>query len=198
MISTLGKEDGSLNDLGMEIVTLPISLNWYKIPENAEKFKEIFRILNKYRAVSSKNCGMHVHMSRAGITEEHEIKMEMFFQRHREELYIIAGRGENGYAKFSTGRDLSDKEKFKADNCKSSRYRALNWCNSRTVEIRIFAAVSDFSLYMKNVEFSHCFYQYTKTADLEKIETAEFSDFLEYAKNSGAYPYFSQFIAENF
>lgn len=192
------KEDGSLNDLGMEIVTLPISLNWYKIPENAEKFKKIFRILNAYGAESSKNCGMHVHMSRAGIVEEHEIKMEMFFQRHRENLYIIAGRGENGYAKFSTGRDLSDKEKFKADNCKSSRYRALNWCNSRTVEIRIFAAVSEFSAYMKNVEFSHCFYQYTKTADIEKIETADFSDFLEFAKNSGAYPYFSQFIAENF
>lgn len=192
------KEDGSLNDLGMEIVTLPISLNWYKIPENAEKFKEIFRILNAYKAVSSKNCGMHVHMSRAGITEEHEIKMEMFFQRHRENLYIIAGRGENGYAKFSTGRDLSDKENFKAKNCASSRYRALNWRNSRTVEIRIFAAVSEFSAYMKNIEFSHCFYQYTKTADLEKIETADFSDFLEFAKNSGVYPYFSEFIEENF
>lgn len=192
------KEDGSLNDLGFEIVTLPITLNWHKVPENAEKFKNIFRILKKYNAEASERCGMHVHLSRAGITEEHEIKLEMFFQLHRENLYTVAGRGENSYARFPQDRDITNKENLKAKNCDGSRYRCLNWCNERTVEIRIFAAVTEYADFMKNFEFAHCVYQYTKLMDIDTVEKADFLHFLEFAKNADNYPHFVDFINEKF
>lgn len=187
------KHDGSLDEYGVEIVSMPCSLSYFQ--QNSEKFKEVFEILENNDAESNDSCGMHVHLSRKGISVEHEIKLELFFQIFARNIQKIAGRGSVYYAKYTVDRDTENRDLFTADACDDSRYRALNWQNSKTLEIRCFSSPMTFDDYMKKVEFCHAVYQFTKNSSFELIEKSDFSDFCNFVTSlSGKYPNLSNHL----
>lgn len=191
------KHDSTAGDLGVEIVTMPATLNYLVSEEGKRRINAIFDSLSENNAYKHSECGMHVHISRAGIFEAHEIKLEIFFQRHREQLEHIAGRRGNGYCNYPPkSRDYTYNG---GENCRAynqhGRYRALNWENPRTLEIRIFDSVLNVKDFYKNVEFCHAVYQFTKSAKIEEIEKDDFSKFSEFVGlNASRYPNLNDFL----
>jgi hypothetical protein len=122
--------------------------------------------------------------------------MELFFHFHKYRLEEIAERDENEWCEYNTWRNTSDKERFKAKNCEGTRYRALTWQNAKTVELRIFNATCRLPTFIKNVEFAHAFYQYTKSASLDEVERGDFSDFEKFLTDrKTVYPELCSFLA---
>lgn len=191
------KHDSTAGDLGVEIVTMPATLAFLSSEKGKNRIADIFNAMDENSAYKHSECGMHVHISRAGIVPEQEIKLEIFFQRHRSELEKIAGRRGNSYCNYPpASRDYTHNG---GENCRaynqSGRYRALNWENSRTLEIRIFDSVVNMRDFYKNIEFCHAVYQYTKTAELDTVENGDFSEFSAYVvENSSRYPHLTDFF----
>ena len=52
--------------------------------------------------------------------------------------------------------------KAKKKDGNSERYVAINLKNSQTIEIRIFRGTLNFNSFMKNIEFAHALFMYTK------------------------------------
>lgn len=193
------KHDSTTGENGVELVSMPCTLSWHHSEKGKNLFKDVYEIMEDNEAHKHSKCGMHVHMSRKSITEKQEINIEMFFQRFQTELELIAERKENDFCVYPYGRDLSDKEEFLAENNDGDRYRAVNWENDKTVEIRIFSSALTYETYIKNIEFCHCLYQFTKTQDIETVEKMGFGNFLLYAReHSEQYPHFVDFINRNF
>lgn len=193
------KHDGSLSSEGIEIVTMPCTLDYLKSAEGRSVFNRIFEELSA--ASPSSDAGTHVHMSRAGFTENMSVCLELFFMRNAIMCQTICGRGSVYYAKYDTEREVEDLDRFSPDFI-DDRYRCINWNNDRTVEIRAFSAITTIEQFYKNVEFCHAVYQYIKkNADnLELFQYGNIEDgFLQYVKgNADRYNHLSAFINENF
>lgn len=148
------KKDSTL-ERGFEIVSHPRTLSsWH---EFAPTLQEYFDQAAEY--TRGDRDGLHVHISRKGMTEAHALRFGAFINACQDELMPIARRRSEWGA-------YADKPKTGAA-CKclrytGNRYRAVNWCNAATVELRIFRATIDLTEFMAAVEFSHAAYQFTK------------------------------------
>lgn len=148
------KTDSTLNN-GFEIVSHPRTLSsWHAF---APTLQEYFDQAAEY--TRGDRDGLHVHISRRGMSEAHMLRFSAFINAVQDELMPIARRRSEWGA-------YADHPKTAGD-CKSirhhqSRYSAVNWRNSSTVELRIFRATIDLREFMAAVEFAHAAYQFTK------------------------------------
>ena len=71
--------DGSLNE-GFEMVTQPMSLEYHLKSDFWTKIRKSCLELG-YRSHNTEDCGMHVHMSRNGITDDMEADLTFFFEK---------------------------------------------------------------------------------------------------------------------
>jgi hypothetical protein len=150
------KNDGSLAN-GFEIVTHPSTLLEHK----KEAYRELFEALSKAGAKShdTKTCGLHFHIETKHMTENHKIRLGMFFTLCQSELEILARRKESTYATFKKNDELNMTEfqKYKNDD----RYAALNWQNSKTVEFRIFKGTLKYETFMASMQLCYAAYTFT-------------------------------------
>lgn len=193
------KHDSSLSSEGVEIVTMPCTLDYLKSEEGKSIFKRVFSELST--ALPSSDAGTHVHISRAGFTESMSVCLELFFMRNAVLCQKICGRGSVYYAAYDTEREVTDLKRFSPSYI-DDRYRCINWNNSRTVEIRAFSAITTIEQFYKNVEFCHAVYQYIKK-NADNLEFFQYGDiegdFLQYVKsNADRYNHLSAFINELF
>lgn len=138
------KEDSSIHG-GFEIVTHPHTLKAHRA-----LWEDFFdgmprRGLTSYK---SGNCGMHVHVSRASLTELQRRRIIVFLNAPENKTYIetIAQRQSNTYS-------LLDPDKKIQYHLSDDRYEAYNTSNSNTDEFRLFRGTTRKDRFFKNLEF---------------------------------------------
>ena len=191
MPSLYMKEDGSINH-GFEIVSHPGTLNHWQ--EQREAFSRLLSKLNNLGCDAS--CqGLHVHISKAGMTEGHRIRFQSFFDANNAILPTIARRSESHWAKY---KELSHGQ-WKNATAQSERYRAVNWLPSRTVEVRMFRGTLDINEFFASVEFCHAAYQFTKNqVSLATIATGKsWKAFCDFLKNDKRYCHLVKYLKNN-
>lgn len=151
------KEDGSLKT-GFEIVSHPRTLeSWHEFRPQIENY-----FLKARNYTDGSRDGLHVHISRRGMTPPHMARFGAFVAACQDEITLIARRNAEDWAKYhkkpKTGKEV------RTTVSTASRYTALNWCPSSTVELRVFRATLDPVEFFAAIEFAHAAYRFTKHA----------------------------------
>jgi hypothetical protein len=158
------KTDGSLTD-GFEIVTHPLTFNY--IQQSEKSFTDSLKLLveNGYNSYDANTCGMHIHISKANFTTWHLYRFLKFFVENKEFIVAISQRKMEKLKKWANIEDDNDSSliyKAKKKDGNNERYVAINLQNKATLEIRIFRGTLNINSFMKNIEFAHALFMYTK------------------------------------
>jgi len=157
------KEDGSLSDRGIEIVTHPATLDYHL---NEFPWVDLIRAAHDGGYAATGACGLHIHVSRAGLGDtfarqdrtlsnliilfyKHWDKMVKFSRRRGSNLNSWA-KGNHVY-KRSAGPELTEGDMI---DCKGprDRYVAINCIPDNTIEFRMFHSTLDYSVLMSTLE----------------------------------------------
>ena len=185
------KTDGSLTD-GFEIVTHPMTFNYIKHYENT--FSDSLKLLveNGYNSYDANTCGMHIHISKNNFTTWHLYRFLKFFVENKEFIVSISQRKMEKLKKWANIEDDNDTSliyKAKKKDGNSERYVAINLKNSQTIEIRIFRGTLNLNSFMKNIEFAHSLFMYTK-----ENKDISLDGFKSYIESSCDYSNLKKFI----
>ena len=144
-----------------------------------------------------RNCGLHVHVSRAALGMTPEAidmvcaKILVLMDKFTPELIAFARRdwttnhyckkydGFNGSGENSTKKLLG---KFKPCKDSRDRYHALNLTNSATIEFRIFKGTLNPLTLRATVQLCDTLVQYCKTHTTPEVQTATWSDLVDTCK----------------
>lgn len=166
------KHDGSLSELGIEIVSHPATLEAHR---GMYQWGRILRMCKSFGYKSfdaRKSCGLHVHINRSFLDPRYEpgvvvpdgvmstilLKMVTFLYGHMELFSLLAQRESNQYASMFSVTGLKDvmtlKSSFllKPPPTELNRYQALNFKNANTVEWRIFKGTLNHDSFMAILE----------------------------------------------
>lgn len=160
------KEDGSL-DNGFEIVTEPMTYGY--ILANKDKFKEAFKSLTSdgVYSFSSENTGFHIHLSRAAFkSKKHLFNFAKVIYEDEKFSSAIAQRSGNGYCYYPSNSDKEngmDEFIMKTIEC-CDRYRAVNFSNTNTIEIRIYKGNLSFDSCLTYIQHAVSVFHYTALA----------------------------------
>jgi hypothetical protein len=180
------KRDSSVchNDAeGFEIVTAPATLKVHQMAWD-KFFDNSCRLLKGW---SAKNCGIHVHVAKkAFVTNLHLSKFSSFFGLPVNKGFIenIAGRSDNRYS-TKLYKKVGQTSSYMHD---SNRYQAVNLCKRTTVEVRIFQSNVAKLGFLKNVEFVHAVWLYTRHCSIQEKEGTgglHFKDFVAWLNEPG-------------
>jgi len=179
------KHDGSLGAGGVEIVTRPDSIAVHK------RMWAKFFAAHPEREMSSWSngrCGMHVHISRAGLTDLQIGKMLCFLNEPDAVPFIskIAGRAPCEWCKVH-------KKKVSDLHREHDRYTALNVTGSRTVEVRIFKGTLAERGFMKNLEFVQALVEFTSPASRSIADATSHRAFCDWLPRK-QYPHLFDFL----
>lgn len=179
------KHDGSLSN-GIEIVTKPFTL---------EKQFEIWTpfLDAKHDGLiswDSSRCGLHIHVSRAGLTEATIAKAVCFVNSHgnKKFMYVIAGRKQSNYAQFKA-KTFEEAGKYSGE-----RREAINLANSHTVEFRLFKGTLKKESVFKNLEFCDALLDYCAQDGLTVSQAMSRASFIRFVRKEGRWPHLMSFI----
>lgn len=178
------KEDGSLSDEGIEIVTRPDSVAVHK-----RHWESFFASKPEKRLASwtTGRCGMHVHVTKAALTQLQLGKMLVFVNEPTNQNLVatIAGRTSDRWARVSQ-KKISD-VRYGDD-----RYVALN-ITRRTAEFRIFKGTLNKRGFMKNLEFAQALVEFCGPGNRSMAESASATAFVKWLPRK-SYPYLHDFL----
>jgi len=184
------EEDGSLRD-GFEMVTPPMGLD-----DHARLWKTALSptLTRDLRSHDTDTCGLHVHVSRKGMTDLHVSKVVCFVNDpdNADLIRAVARRYSTGYCEVSRKR-LATGHK---DN--GNRYQAVNLCNSHTIEFRIFKGSLKYVAVMAAIEFAAAVVEFCQPtgADGFNLKTAAFLDFINTAAMRKTTRHLRTYLAE--
>ena len=197
------KRDSSIS-MGAEIVTTPASRQIHK-----ERWAEICAKLPK-TVFADKTCGMHVHVSRNttwGVTDFQIGKVLSFLHnpQNRKEISFIAGRESSYHNDFAKPKCLRDGRNGGFSQKDMDRHTAFNCNNVQTLEFRIFASTTNYSVIAKNLDFCEALMCFAAAYDYKISECTTFTCFMDFvSKNRKEYrdlhkfllshPHFSQYV----
>jgi len=185
------KNDGSLNN-GFEIVTHPLTFSYIK--HSAKDFESALNELscNAYNSYNANTCGMHIHISKKAFGTWQLYKFMKFFAENVPFIVAISQRKMDKLVQWANIEDNDDNTlmyKAKKKEGNSARYVAINLQNYSTIEVRIFRGTLNFNSFMKNIEFIHALYMFTKECKIITLDS-----FKEYISNSCEYSNLKKFI----
>jgi hypothetical protein len=163
------KHDGTGGDFGFEIVTHPFTMEWFE--EQWPRIEELLLALSSqgYRSWDGGRCGIHVHISRAPMSDMHQMKFIRFIYGSTNLSMCIGQRGYRDanlkkYAPFDGEHRASFIRKIRNfDNPGvQGHYSALNANKPATLEGRWFRGTLKPSGVRKNVEYMHSVWHFTK------------------------------------
>ena len=168
------ENDGSLND-GFEMITQPMSL-----PAMAETFRFLENpdAIAGLRSHMTRTCGLHVHVSKRGLTNLQINKIVAFVNDPRHEWLIraVARRYSTGFC------NIKNKKMGSLHWRQDDRYEAINIQPRHTIEFRIFRGSLKYRSVMAALEFCHALVQFCRPAEAGiKDLTAE--KFLTFCQN---------------
>jgi len=147
------KRDGSLHpEKGFELSSTNASFKIHK-----EEFWNDFFELNPaqyVKAYNGYNCGIHIHFNRSALTDDQLRRLNIFYHNpeNRKLIVDIAGREANDYCRFIEDIDYHSPIKTSGNTFK---YRAINFNNNNTVEVRIFKSNIKQISFFRYLEFVH-------------------------------------------
>ncbi len=179
------KEDGSLGRNGVEIITHPATLvahldgtiPWQQILTTAKQ--------HGYTSHDAKTCGLHVHLSRAGLganvvkREATLSNMILFVWRHWEKVRKLSRRT-NGQMMWCQPNHevVRDFEPSKVENAKRvGRHVVLNNTNSDTIELRLFRGTLRLETLVATLQFSHHLVTFCRGKEAIDIVTGSWQGF---------------------
>lgn len=168
------ENDGSLNE-GFEMITQPMSL-----PAMAKTFRflESPNAIAGLRSHMTRTCGLHVHVSKRGLTNLQINKIVAFINDPRHEWLIraVARRYSTGFC------SIKQKKIGHLHWRQDDRYEAVNIQPRNTIEFRIFRGSLKYRSVMAALEFCHALVQFCRPAEAGiKDLTAE--KFLTFCQN---------------
>lgn len=184
------KDDGSLGDEGVEIVSCPCS---YRYMMECYPFAEIWRIsrIYAYKAHDSRNCGLHIHVSRNGLGDtknEQELvtaKVMILFYRFWEQVVVFSRRGYGNFTtyakKVEVGDCTGDDEATVIEKSKCQRhdrYTAINITNPHTVEFRVFKGTLNENTVKASIQFVKHLIEFCQVSSLEKVNTISWEELM--------------------
>ena len=166
--------DSSLDD-GLELVSQPLTLTEWK--KASESIQATFNSVMENSGETGNNTGFHIHIERKDFNELSVRRFIYLIEKFKNELTIFSKRTQSEINEWSRFHDRSDtpttwdfiKERD-FDNFTSSRYRAVNVQNDKTIEVRLFQSTLDITYLYASLELID---KITKIAlsdcDIEKI-----------------------------
>lgn len=170
------KSDGSL-DNGFEIVSAPATLSHHRahITELLTD-GDVSRTIRRGNLLSYKTatCGIHVHVSREGLSALQIGKMQVFLHNPENACFVdcVAQRPSSEYARRDSVKKLTDRG--------WDRYTALNLNNDATVELRIFKGTLNLQSALKCLEFTEALVHFTKLGAASIGESVRYQSFLHF------------------
>ena len=183
------KEDGSLSCDGMEIVTHPATLEyhvnhfpWTDICEAALSYG--------YRSHGTDTCGLHIHASRSLFGETqieqdltiakimllfdrwYDTKIVRFARRSLANMRRWADKPNAGIRPEDDDGTAISKSKKDANN----RYRAINLCNRRTVEFRLFKGTLKRDTIVASIQWTDTLIKYCRKTPLKDLFNTTWDD----------------------
>jgi len=175
--------DGSLSDDGVECVTMPATLEFLKTTGKGyfEGLRDFARE-NSYLSHDTSTCGLHIHVSRDGINDSMIEKMIYIFERNFSDFLKLSRRNRDQLSRWAN-RYFDDYEEISIEKCKdklcdSSRYRAINLQNSKTIEFRFFRGTLNVDTILASIELVDNLVDYAKNT--EDVENSNIADILKY------------------
>ena len=164
------KHDGSLSN-GIELVTHPATFEVFCTRK--KEIKEILKYLKSHgaRSFNTDTCGVHVQFSRRAVTRCEEIKISHFIAEYPKQCEVIAQRGSVHFSK-------NGKKKLFDYHKNLERYSAVNFCNKKTVEFRLFKGTLDFDSFWSYLVFSRALVGFVKSVPIRYCTWRHFCDFL--------------------
>jgi hypothetical protein len=179
------ENDGSLN-WGFELITQPMGLDahvemWPRVLANAAR---------TLRSHDTTTCGLHVHVTRRGLTALQIARAVVFLNAPENEVLVraIARRYGNSYCRIGK-KALRNA----ADSC--DRYEMLNLTNSRTVEFRLFRGTLRAETLLACVEFANAVLEFARTASNNALTTDAFLAHVYDAANASDTKHLRRFFA---
>lgn len=182
------ENDGSISN-GFEIISQPMGL---------DKHRELWGWLNDkdmtkgLRSHNTTTCGLHVHVSRAGLSKLQIAKIVAFVNSPDNESLIraVARRYAEGYCRIKT-------KKIGQSAQSDDRYEAVNIVPSKTIEFRIFKGSLKYESVMAAIEFSNAVVDFCARAktSINDLKADKFLEFInDEATNDTEYlrPYLAQ------
>jgi len=148
--------DGSI-PFGWEMKTAPATFEYH-----LQAWKPFFNFVEanpNLFELHGQNCGIHIHLSRAGFKNEHHLgRMHYFIHRNgagnRELMERIAQRP-YGYKGINNPSDFATKHRYR-----TAIHIGNNHCP--TAEVRIFRSTIVRAEFYKNLEFLHSLIRFTR------------------------------------
>lgn len=135
------KCDGSLDYDGIEIVSMPATLNYHLY-----NWKKIFSSISKFGLNNLDNCGLHFHFNRDYFTPSQIANIDYFINSNVNLITNIGNREPNTYCKIYH-KPLS---KYGQYYCQD-RFSALNLENEKTIELRFFKSTNDYDTFIRHI-----------------------------------------------
>lgn len=169
------KSDGSL-DNGCEFVSHPGTLAYWR----ATGFAWTTRLADGgWRSYNTSTCGIHVHVTRASLSESDWFKLARFFRDNNELVRKMARRDPSRYAANKVNEpDSRLMAKIRMEGNRD-RYEALNFTNDRTVEFRIFKGTLSATAVARNLELVNALCEFVRTVGLQDMKARSFRTWLE-------------------
>lgn len=184
------KTDGSLN-YGIEIVSMPLSLENAKLAWGTFLKRRAERRLN-IRSWNTSTCGMHVHLSRAAMSELAIEKVAHWMVKNRVFCEEIAGRKNSSYAAFDDR--AWGFTRGRGDN--GGKYQALNVSKTATIEFRIFRGTLNQNSFLRNLEFTVALARWCRDeAAIGGLTVQEFARYV--TRNRQTYSYLFEWMTES-
>ena len=177
------KTDGSLSEKGIELVSMPCTLDYHK--NNIKWEERCKRMVGAgTKSHQTDTCGLHVHISSDRMSNIERMKLSWFFHKEIEPIRSISRR------KVPFGRDARDPaERLKiiktTKNYRNEgRYDYLNWHNPHTVEFRLPKGTLNAGTLIGTLELCDGAVEYTKACTINEIRNGSFDKFLMWCQGS--------------
>lgn len=177
------KEDGSLSEDGIEIVTHPATLDYHL---SNMPWKEIRSICRKNNFTSHNNdeCGLHIHVSKNRFTKVELMKLDSFITQNQDKCRILSRRRNDNWATY-THRPVKGRVKELMGTPKGRN--AINLSNDRTVEFRLFRGTLRISSIYAAIEWVHAICHFVKTVNLLTFFNNEAKGWISFCDYVGGY-----------
>lgn len=176
------EEDGSLSDIGFEIISQPHDLEALKALNWSDAFRSL--IDNEYRSHDTDTCGLHLHFSKewCGDTEAERVrsvaKIVMFYDKNWEALYKLSRRDNTEYCRRDyaydaiSGDDVLTADadtitKLVEDKKHGTRYTAVNltpYDRHGTIEFRLGRGTLNYKTFMAWIDLHRAICEQSRTA----------------------------------
>ena len=189
-----GKSDGSLDASGVELVTMPATLDAInaRFPWRALRMWNVAGARSFHRGT----CGFHVHVSRSFFSATHLWRFVAWQMRNQRFCEAIGQRTNSHWAQWQTLRDFGKndaptlEDMVKGKDANGSRYVAINFQNEHTIELRYFRGNLREDAIRLRIEFVDALANYTKTIGA--------GDVLRGALGAGAFVHYCMDNAERY